>query len=76
MASNAGRYGSTRAASTTYLIPGVSLALGLAFRGESVHGMAIVGSIVALGGAYLVNTGVRKQPVSAAVRAPASVTQR
>ena len=64
MASNAGRYGSTRAASTTYLIPGVSLALGLAFRGESVHAIAIVGSVVALAGAYLVNTGVRKQPVT------------
>ena len=40
------------------------LALGLAFRGESVHAIAIVGSVVALAGAYLVNTGVRKQPVT------------
>jgi drug/metabolite transporter (DMT)-like permease len=77
MASNAGRYGSTRAASTTYLIPGVSLALGLAFRGESVHGIAIVGSLVALAGAYLVNTGVRRQPPGASTAGPsASVTQR
>jgi drug/metabolite transporter (DMT)-like permease len=64
MASNAGRYGSTRAASTTYLIPAVSLALGLTFRGETVRAIAIVGSVVALAGAYLVNTGVRKQPAA------------
>lgn len=67
MASNAGRYGSTRAASTTYLIPGVSLVLGLVFRGEDVHAIAIVGSVVAVGGAYPVNTAVRRP-------APAPVT--
>jgi drug/metabolite transporter (DMT)-like permease len=67
MAANAGRYGSTRAASTTYLIPGVSLVLGLAFRGESVAGLALLGSGVALAGAYLVNTGVRSAPVQASV---------
>ncbi len=59
MASNAGRFGSTRAASTTYLIPGVSIVLGVALRGETVDPLALVGSAVALGGAYLVNTGVR-----------------
>lgn len=56
MASNAGRYGGTRAASTTYLIPAVSLFLGLVFRGESVEALAVVGSTIALAGAYLVNT--------------------
>lgn len=56
MASNAGRYGGTRAASTTYLIPAVSLFLGLTFRGESVEALAVLGSSVALAGAYLVNT--------------------
>ncbi len=61
MASNAGRYGGTRAASTTYLIPAVSLFLGLVFRSESVEAMAIVGSSIALAGAYLVNTSA---PVS------------
>ena len=65
MASNAGRYGSTRASSTTYLIPAVSLGLGVAFRGEDVHAIAIVGSAVALGGAYLVNTAVRPAAVRA-----------
>lgn len=69
MASNAGRYGSTRASSTTYLIPAVSLGLGVAFRGEDVHAIAIVGSAVALAGAYLVNTAVRAARVTAVVRA-------
>jgi drug/metabolite transporter (DMT)-like permease len=59
MASNAGRYGSTRASSTTYLIPGVSIMLGVAFRGESVDWIALVGCAVALVGAYLVNTAYR-----------------
>jgi drug/metabolite transporter (DMT)-like permease len=59
MAANAGRYGSTRAASSTYLIPGVALVLGVVFRGEHADVIAIVGTLVAVVGAYLVNTGVR-----------------
>ncbi len=61
MASNAGRFGSTRASSTTYLIPGVSIALGVVLRGENVEVLAIVGSVVALAGAYLVNATNRIQ---------------
>lgn len=60
MASNAGRYGSTRAASTTYLIPGVALVLGLTVRDESIAALAVVGSAIALSGAYLVNTATRR----------------
>ncbi len=60
MASNAGRYGSTRASSTTYLIPGVSIVLGVALRGETIEAIALVGSAVALAGAYLVNTATRR----------------
>lgn len=59
MAANAGRYGSTRAASSTYLIPGVALVLGVAFRGEDADVIAVAGTLVAVVGAYLVNTGVR-----------------
>jgi drug/metabolite transporter (DMT)-like permease len=62
MASNSGRYGGTRAASTTYLIPAVSVALGITLRGESVEWVALVGCAVALAGAYLVNTAVRGVP--------------
>jgi drug/metabolite transporter (DMT)-like permease len=60
MAANAGRYGSTRAASTTYLIPGVALVLGLVFRDESAEPLALAGCVVAVAGAYLVNTAVRR----------------
>ena len=60
MASNAGRYGGTRAASTTYLIPAVSVVLGITLRGESVEWVALVGCAVALVGAFLVNTAVRR----------------
>lgn len=63
MASNAGRFGGTRASSTTYLIPAVALALGLTFRGESVEPLAVVGTGVALGGAYLINTARTRAPV-------------
>jgi len=55
MASNAGRFGSTRASSTTYLIPGVSIVLGIAFRGEQIELLALIGSVVAVAGGYLVN---------------------
>ena len=41
MASNTGRYGGTRASTTTYLIPGVAIVLGIAFRGESVEWVAL-----------------------------------
>jgi drug/metabolite transporter (DMT)-like permease len=59
MASNTGRYGGTRASTTTYLIPGVAVVLGIAFRGEAVEWLAMTGCAVALAGAYLVNTAVR-----------------
>jgi drug/metabolite transporter (DMT)-like permease len=60
MASNTGRYGGTRASTTTYLIPGVAILLGIAFRGESVEWVALAGCAIALAGAYLVNTAVRR----------------
>jgi drug/metabolite transporter (DMT)-like permease len=59
MASNAGKYGGTRASSTTYLIPGVSIFLGVVLRGENVEALAVVGSVVALAGAYLINSATR-----------------
>jgi drug/metabolite transporter (DMT)-like permease len=51
----AGRVGSTRASVTTYLIPVVSLALGVALRDETVALLAVAGCAVALLGAYLTN---------------------
>ncbi|HSH10166.1 MAG TPA: EamA family transporter, partial [Ilumatobacter sp.] len=60
MASNAGRFGSTRASSTTYLIPAVSVVLGVVVRGEDIAVVALVGSVVAVTGAYLVNSVARR----------------
>lgn len=54
-ATNAGRLGSTRASVTTYIIPVVSVILGVALRDESVTALALVGCGVALAGAYLTN---------------------
>lgn len=53
MAANAGRFGSTRASVTTYLIPVVSLILGAVILDESVAVLSIVGSAITLWGAWL-----------------------
>lgn len=53
MAANAGRFGSTRASVTTYLIPVVSLALGAAILDETVELLSVAGCAVTLWGAYL-----------------------
>jgi drug/metabolite transporter (DMT)-like permease len=53
MAHNAGRLGSSRASASVYLIPVVSLLLGALVRHESVAVLAVVGSAVALVGAYV-----------------------
>jgi drug/metabolite transporter (DMT)-like permease len=52
-ASNAGRFGSTRASVTAYLIPVVALALGAIVRNEAVAALAVVGCAVAVVGAYV-----------------------
>ena len=53
MAANAGRFGSTRASVTTYLIPVGSLVLGAAILNESVAVLSVLGSAVTLWGAWL-----------------------
>lgn len=55
----AGRVGSTRGSTTTYLIPVVSLGLGVVVRGESVHLLAVLGCAVVLAGAFLVSRAER-----------------
>lgn len=50
---NAGRLGSTRASVTTYLIPVVSLVLGVVIRNETVTIVAVAGCALALLGAFL-----------------------
>lgn len=48
-----GRVGATRASGTTFLIPGISLMLGVAVRGERVALLSVVGAAVCLTGAWL-----------------------
>lgn len=49
----AGRVGSTRASMTTYLIPPVSIVLGVLVRDEDVAALSLVGAAVVLLGAWL-----------------------
>lgn len=53
MGSLVGRVGSTRASFITYLIPVVSLALGVAFRGDTVAPLAIGGIALVIVGALM-----------------------
>ncbi|MGA2417264.1 MAG: DMT family transporter [Candidatus Sulfotelmatobacter sp.] len=49
----AGRLGPTRASGTTFLIPAVALVLGVVVRGEKVALLSVAGSVVCVGGAWL-----------------------
>jgi drug/metabolite transporter (DMT)-like permease len=55
MAWNAGRLGGTRASTTNYVIPVVSIILGVGVRGETVAAMALAGTVVTILGAWQVN---------------------
>lgn len=54
-----GRVGSTRASFITYLIPGVSLALGVVFQDDHVAALALVGVALVIGGALLASRAER-----------------
>ena len=49
----AGRLGATRASGTTFLIPAVALVLGVVIRGEKVGLLSVAGSVICVGGAWL-----------------------
>jgi drug/metabolite transporter (DMT)-like permease len=68
MAVAAGRLGVTRATATTFLIPVVSLVLGVLVRGESVATLSLIGGIPCLAGAWLIRR--------ASLRAHAKALQR
>jgi drug/metabolite transporter (DMT)-like permease len=53
MAMAAGRVGATRASAVTFLIPGVSLALGVLVRNERVGWVPVTGAAVCVAGAWL-----------------------
>ena len=50
----AGRLGATRASATTFLIPPVALVLGMVVRAEHVAPLSALGSLVCIGGAWLI----------------------
>ncbi len=50
----AGRMGATTASATTFLMPGVALALGILVRHERVAPLSVVGAAVCLAGAWLI----------------------
>lgn len=55
MAWNAGRLGGTRASTTNYMIPVVSIVLGVGLRGETLAAIALIGTLVTVVGAWQVN---------------------
>ncbi|MGB3734375.1 MAG: DMT family transporter [Ilumatobacter sp.] len=59
MGSLVGRVGSTRASFITYLIPVVSLGLGIAFRGDTVAPLAVGGIALVITGAVLASRARR-----------------
>jgi drug/metabolite transporter (DMT)-like permease len=62
----AGRLGATRASGTTFLIPAVALLLGVVVLGEKVALLPVAGSVVCVGGAWLLRRGQnpREEPGS------------
>lgn len=81
MAVAAGRLGATRASATTFLIPVVSLGLGVAVRHEQVAWLAIAGAALSLLGAWLMrrqgsafkrSSGVRLSRPKDAIPPPAA----
>jgi drug/metabolite transporter (DMT)-like permease len=59
MVTLSGRIGSTRAAGSLYLMPAVSLALGVLVNHETVAPLAVIGSVVAVVGAYVLGRSKR-----------------
>jgi len=59
MATLAGRIGSTRASAGLYLMPATALLLGVTLRHENVAVLAIVGSVLAVLGAYVLGRSKR-----------------
>ena len=60
MATLVGRVGGVRASFITYLIPVVSLTLGVILRNDSVTALAIVGAVITIGGAFLASRAKAK----------------
>lgn len=56
--------GATRTSIVTYISPGISLILGIAFNGESLHWTLLAGLVLIIGGAIIVNRRRAPAPVT------------
>jgi drug/metabolite transporter (DMT)-like permease len=72
LATAAGRFGATRASSNNFIIPVVSLLLGVVVRHEQVSAISIAGAAVCLLGAWLIRPAAKPvtQDVSPAITVP------
>lgn len=68
MTANAGKFGATRASSTTFLMPPVALLLGVLIRHERVELLSVVGGAICILGAWVM---ARAQLSNAPVPVPA-----
>jgi len=59
MANLVGRVGAIRASLITYLIPVVSLILGVTFRGDTVASLSLLGAALTIAGAAVASRGQR-----------------
>ncbi|MGI9017235.1 MAG: DMT family transporter [Euzebya sp.] len=59
MATLAGRVGAARGSIAIYLVPIVAIALGVLLRGETVAGLALVGTGLVIAGAYITSRAQR-----------------
>ena len=57
-----GRVGATRGSAVTYTFPIVAIVLGVLFRDEELHLIAIVGTALVIIGAYVVSRAERTSP--------------
>ena len=72
----AGRVGATKASATAFLIPPVSLLLGVLVRHERVATLSVVGGVVCLGGAWLMRRAQIERASHPSARAQAAPTPR
>jgi drug/metabolite transporter (DMT)-like permease len=64
MANLTGRVGAARGSVAIYVTPVVAIGLGVAFRDEAVAGLALVGMVLVLAGAWLTSRAEDRTPVN------------
>jgi drug/metabolite transporter (DMT)-like permease len=63
-----GRVGGTRGSTPIYFVPVVAILIGVVFRGEHVHPLAVAGSVLVVGGAWMASR--RERPNAPATPTP------